>query len=285
MWCRRSPSSSTTPGGACSATRVGVCLWKRPKRLAAEHLHRVRTPCPSSPFTSFGGPASDPGSGGGQSSSSLSGRRLRGPRSRRSTRACPSVASTPRWDSSRPPLPTTRQERSQAGRTESAGTVGHAIPGLALRVVDEAGHPVGPDGRVARLEVLRPDGLDWTPTATNAAGSTATVSSRSTRPVRLPRLESAAAYLPERAAASLPDFGAGLASSGPAALSSLVVAVVVAVAGVPVGVAVVVGVRHRRSDFAALALGLVAVLRGSSSWGRPWLGGGGQQLWPRRGSS
>ena len=47
---------------------------------------------------------------------------------------------------------------------QKPGTVGHSIPGLALRVVAEDGAVAGP-GVVGRLEVLRPDGSAWTDTA------------------------------------------------------------------------------------------------------------------------
>ena len=46
---------------------------------------------------------------------------------------------------------------------QKPGTVGHSIPGLALRAVGDDGAALGP-GAVGRLEVLRPDGSGWTDT-------------------------------------------------------------------------------------------------------------------------
>ena len=47
---------------------------------------------------------------------------------------------------------------------QKPGTVGHSIPGIALRVVADDGQVVGP-GVVGKLEALRPDRPDWVDTA------------------------------------------------------------------------------------------------------------------------
>ncbi len=47
---------------------------------------------------------------------------------------------------------------------QKPGTVGHSIPGVALRVIADDGQVVGP-GVVGKLEALRPDRPDWVDTA------------------------------------------------------------------------------------------------------------------------